>query len=44
MKVFLTGIFNNKLGSFLARRGFSYEIIKQVVAKVWDEKQGQSDE
>lgn len=36
--------FNNKLGSFLARRGFSYEIIKQVVAKVWDEKQGQADE
>jgi regulatory protein len=36
--------FNNKLGSFLARRGFSYEVIKQVVAKVWDEKQEQSDE
>jgi regulatory protein len=29
--------FNNKLGSYLARRGFSYEIIKHVVAKVWDE-------
>ena len=36
--------FHNKLGSFLARRGFSYEIIKQVVARVWDEKQGQADE
>ncbi len=36
--------FNNKLGSFLARRGFSYEIIKQVVAKVWDEKQEQADD
>ena len=36
--------FNNKLGSFLARRGFSYEIIKQVVVRVWDEKQGQADE
>jgi regulatory protein len=36
--------FNNKLGSFLARRGFSYEIIKDVVAKVWDEKQGKADE
>ncbi len=36
--------FNNKLGSFLARRGFSYEVIKQVVAKVWDEKQGKADE
>jgi regulatory protein len=34
--------FNNKLGSYLARRGFSYEIIKDVVAKVWDEKQGES--
>ncbi len=36
--------FNNKLGSFLARRGFSYEIIKEVVAKVWDERQGQAGE
>jgi regulatory protein len=36
--------FNNKLGSFLARRGFSYEIIKHVVAKVWNEKQGKADE
>jgi regulatory protein len=35
--------FRNKLGSYLARRGFSYEIIKTVVARVWDEKQGQSD-
>jgi regulatory protein len=31
--------FSNKLGSYLARRGFSYEIIKDVVARVWDEKQ-----
>jgi regulatory protein len=36
--------FNNKLGSYLARRGFSYDIIKQVVAKVWDEIQGGVDE
>ena len=36
--------FHNKLGSFLARRGFSYEIIKQVVARVWEEKNGLSDE
>ncbi len=36
--------FNNKLGSFLARRGFSYEIIKHVVAKVWNEMQGNEDE
>jgi regulatory protein len=31
--------FRNKLGSYLARRGFSYEIIKEVVARVWDENQ-----
>ena len=36
--------FSNKLGSYLARRGFSYEVIKQVVTKVWDEKQGKTDE
>ena len=36
--------FRNKLGSYLARRGFSYEIIKNVVDKVWEEKQGQADE
>ena len=36
--------FSNKLGSFLARRGFSYEVIKQVVAKVWNEMQGKDDE
>ncbi len=36
--------FNNKLGSFLARRGFSYEVIKHVVARVWDEKFEKDDE
>ncbi len=36
--------FNNKLGSFLSRRGFSYEVIKHVVAKVWNEMQGKEDE
>lgn len=36
--------FRNKLGSYLARRGFSYEIIKHVVAKVWDELQGKADD
>ncbi len=36
--------FNNKLGSYLARRGFSYEITKRVVARIWDEKHGQADE
>jgi regulatory protein len=35
--------FNNKLGSFLARRGFSYDIIKDVVAKVWEEQQEQEE-
>jgi regulatory protein len=34
--------FRNKLGSYLARRGFSYDIIKEVVARVWDEKQEES--
>ena len=33
--------FHNKLGSFLARRGFSYEVIKPVVARIWEEKHGQ---
>lgn len=36
--------FNNKLGSFLARRGFSYDIIKQVVARIWNEQNGQVEE
>ena len=36
--------FNNKLGSFLARRGFSYDVIKEVVARVWQEKQGTGEE
>jgi regulatory protein len=30
--------FNNKLGSFLSRRGFSYDVIKEVVARVWEQK------
>ncbi len=36
--------FRNKLGSYLARRGFSYEVIKDVVTKVWNEKQEKPDE
>jgi regulatory protein len=36
--------FNNKLGSYLARRGFSYDIIKDVVTKVWEEQHNQADE
>jgi regulatory protein len=36
--------FRNKLGSYLARRGFSYEIIKNVVARVWDENKEQAGE
>ena len=30
--------FNRKLGSYLARRGFSYSIIRPVVEQVWTEK------
>jgi regulatory protein len=29
--------FFRKLGGFLARRGFSYEVIKPVAARLWDE-------
>lgn len=36
--------FHNKLGSFLARRGFSYEVTKQVVARIWEEKHAQVNE
>jgi regulatory protein len=36
--------FHNKLGSFLARRGFSYDVIKHVVKRVWEEKHGQSED
>jgi regulatory protein len=36
--------FHNKLGRYLARRGFSYDIIKGVVARVWEEKQEHADE
>jgi regulatory protein len=35
--------FRNKLGSYLARRGFTYEVIKNVVARVWEEQHGQAD-
>ncbi len=31
-------IFQKKLSGFLARRGFSYDIVKQVVKKLWEEK------
>jgi regulatory protein len=31
--------FRQKLSSFLARRGFSYDVIKTVVERVWTEKQ-----
>ena len=29
--------FRNKLGPFLQRRGFSYEVVKRVVHTLWDE-------
>lgn len=31
--------FRQKLSSFLARRGFSYDVIKSVVERIWTEKQ-----
>jgi regulatory protein len=34
--------FNRKLGSYLARRGFSYNIIKPVIGQVWTEKNQES--
>jgi regulatory protein len=36
--------FRNKLGSYLARRGFSYDVIKQVVSRVWEENQESPEE
>jgi regulatory protein len=30
--------FQKKMSGFLARRGFSYSIVKQVVKKLWEEK------
>lgn len=35
--------FRNKLGGFLARRGFSYGIIAPIVAQLWEESQSESD-
>ncbi len=31
-------IFQRKLSGFLARRGFSYNIVKQIVQRLWEEK------
>jgi regulatory protein len=31
--------FFRKLGGFLARRGFSYDVIKPVAARLWDERE-----
>src|SRR5712691_1465421 len=36
--------FRNRLGSFLQRRGFSYEITKQTVKKLWTEIEGEEGE
>ncbi|MCL4465076.1 MAG: RecX family transcriptional regulator [Chloroflexi bacterium] len=33
--------FRQKLGNFLARRGFNYDTAKEVVAKLWQENQGE---
>jgi len=35
--------FRNKLGGFLARRGFSYAIIAPVIAQLWEEMQSTDD-
>lgn len=34
--------FNSKVGSFLARRGFSYAVIKPVLKKLWQETDAQN--
>lgn len=34
--------FNEKLGGFLARRGFDYGVIRATVAKLWQEVHGQA--
>ena len=31
--------FFRKLGGFLARRGFSYDVIKPIAARLWDERE-----
>jgi len=31
--------FRRKLGTFLARRGFSYEVVEQVVDELWEERE-----
>ena len=31
--------FRQKLGAFLARRGFSYEVVEQVVSELWEERE-----
>lgn len=35
-------VFSRRLGSYLARRGFSYEVIKPALARVWEEMGGTS--
>lgn len=34
--------FRRRLGSFLLRRGFEYEVINRVVAKLWEETAGEA--
>jgi regulatory protein len=36
--------FRNRLGGFLQRRGFSYEIVARVVRALWQEHQDAQDE
>ncbi|MCC6607727.1 MAG: RecX family transcriptional regulator [Anaerolineae bacterium] len=36
--------FRKKVGSFLQRRGFSYDIVKEATAALWEEVNGQDEE
>lgn len=36
--------FRRKLGEFLARRGFDYDVIDSIVARAWDEVHGGTDD
>ncbi len=36
--------FRNRLGSFLQRRGFGYEIVNRTVRTIWEEERGSSEE
>lgn len=35
--------FHKKLGAFLSRRGFTYEVANSVVERIWREKEGENE-